>query len=312
LDVSNTLTTTIVGLGKIGFSYDLDPSGSLHADQIMTHVRAVSQNSNTEITYLVDSNIEALSKANLIFGGGTFTSISDLLKNSATDILIISTPTTFHLQNLTEILKVWSPKMIIMEKPCGSNSNEALAIADRTGVLGSIVFVNYFRRYLPNFTQANDYLHLVEAGILKKVTIHGYGSLLNIFSHFLDIAVYFAGTAALTLGEKYIDIKNSSNLTCIDLESKVTYSFLGIGGDQRDCELLIEYENLTVFVGQNGRTIRIMDENLLEIRKFDCSNFDYLNYQAWALDGMLRDFKQCRNSLGLADALHVHKFIETI
>jgi predicted dehydrogenase len=312
LDVSDALTTTIVGLGKIGFSYDLAPSGSLCADQIMTHVRAVSQNPNTEVTYLVDSNIEALSKAKLIFGGSSFTSISDLLKNSATDILIISTPTTFHLQNLAEILEIWSPKMIILEKPCGSNSNEAWAMVDKTRVLGSVVFVNYFRRYLPNFTQAHNFLHLADPGILKKVTIYGYGSLLNIFSHFLDIVIFFAGTSALTLGEKYIEFENSGHLTCVDLESKVTYSFLGIGKGQRDCELLIEFENLTVFVGLNGRTIRIMDENNLEIRRFDSSNLDYLNYQAWALDGMLREFKKHGTSLGLADAIHVHKFIETI
>jgi hypothetical protein len=55
-----------------------------------------------------------------------------------------------------------------------------------------------------------------------------------------------------------------------------------------------------------------MDENNLEIRRFDSSNLDYLNYQAWALDGMLRDFKKHGTSLGLADAIHVHKFIETI
>jgi hypothetical protein len=216
------------------------------------------------------------------------------------------------LKTLQLIAKEWHPSVYLIEKPFGSNSAEAIQMASLLLTQDAIVYVNYFRRYLPNFITLKSAHFFQERGRLNSVRIKGYGTLENIFSHFLDLLLFLESPSTLGLSKKLKIDSKVGVLKFQDPVSKVQYEFDGLGLLTRDCEMTLSYENLTVFMTSNGRCLEIHDAagRLLDELNMDKSVFN--KYQSYVLKEITKDFGSNRENTCVKDAILIHRFLESI
>lgn len=306
------VSTAIIGLGKIGLTYDFDNSGQLKPNQVMSHCRSVSNSELFRVKYLVDDNADRVKKAAQLFGGIGFQSLTEATAKASPQFVIISVPTDLHLKTLQLLAKEWNPSVYLIEKPFGSNSQEALQMASLLLNQDATVYVNYFRRYLPNFVSLKSTPIFRERGRLNSVKIKGYGTLENIFSHFLDLLLFLESPS--TLGQtKKLKIDSDSNvLKFQDPVSNIQFEFDGIGLFTRDCEMILNYDDLTVFMSSSGRCLEIRDTEGILIEELKMDKYDFDKYQSYVLKEIAKNFGSNRENTCVEDAILIHRFLESI
>ncbi len=305
-------TVAVVGLGKIGLKYDLNALNEWIPNQVMTHCRALRDSEYFEIIYLVDEDLKVLHLASEIYPDTLCVSFKDALNLKAPDIVIIATPTSTHFTVAAATLAAWNSKYYIIEKPFGADSIEAFLMYELFQEQNTHVFINYFRRFLQNVREIHDSKHFLNRGKLLKVVGNGYGTLKNIFSHFLDIIIFLEGRNSLGLEPKKVIKSNNGVLTFLDGAAKTTYEFYGIGNPKQDCTFELHYEQITIFFNLNGQQIEITncDGDVLDCIDLGKQRFD--SYQAEVLSQILNKMSSQPDATAMLDAIHLHKFIETV
>ena len=306
------VSTAIVGLGKIGFAYDFDESGVAKPDQVMTHCRSVSKSDAFEISYLIDSQIEVIQTAMCHYGGAGFQSVREAQNQESPKLVIISVPTPFHLETLKEIEEKWNPDVYLIEKPLGSCSGEARQIADVLKGRSVSVYVNYFRRYLPNFISLKSSPFLINRGNLQSVTINAYGSLENIFSHFLDLLICLESSAILGLTSKPNVDSNTERLRWRESVSGIHFELNGVGEGFQECEMTLIYDSIVIEMTLNGRRFEILGKDGNSIARFALDNSVFNSYQATVLARVAEEYRLNKKNSCVADAIRIHEFIESI
>ena len=114
-----TLSCVVIGLGKIGLTYDLIN------DNIHTHSKALHKDKNFLLQCGVDTNKNNLKIFKKTYNKNTFINLTDLKKSKIkVNTFIISTPTNLHYENIKYIIKNFKPKVIVCEKPISYKANE--------------------------------------------------------------------------------------------------------------------------------------------------------------------------------------------
>jgi predicted dehydrogenase len=305
------ISTAVIGLGKVGLTYDLDVRGNLLPDQVMTHCRAISLSDFFQLGYLVDPNFLATQTAVNLYGGLASNSIH--AKDSiGPAFVVVSVPTPNHLQIIESIIETWSPDTYLIEKPFGSSLNESRKIQELLRNQDARVYINYFRRYLPNFTSLKTSSIFQNRGKLLNVTINGYGTLLNIFSHFLDLIIYFESPSILGTSEKTKFSVESGSIRFIDPSTGISFELNGVGQSYLECEMTLRYENFEIFMFSNGRCLEIssLDRRSLETFELDVTTFS--SYQTFVLKHIEEEFFLSRKNTSIDDAIRIHEFLESI
>lgn len=108
----------LVGLGGIGFEYDLYQSNSIE-----THAKALTLSSDYQLIAAVDLNKQKLQKFKSHFPGvKTHSKIGNVFEEAPNiNIAVVSVPTDKHLDALIELQIFKNIKYIILEKPAGKN-----------------------------------------------------------------------------------------------------------------------------------------------------------------------------------------------
>ncbi len=306
------ISTAIIGLGKIGLTYDLDEFGVAIPNQVMTHCRSVSESNFFKISYLIDSQIEPVQVAVHQYGGAGFQSVVEAQGQDAPQLVIVSVPTSFHLKTLLEITEKWNPAAYLIEKPFGSSSNEARQMRDILELRDAKVYVNYLRRYLPNFISLRSSPLFHNRGRLKSVVINGYGTLENIFSHFLDLLIYIESSSILGLSKKSIYSSDNENLKFKDTVTGVLFELNGIGQGIRECEMTLVYNSVIIEMTSNGRCLEIRTTQGNTIDIFNVSKNAFDSYQAIVLKRIADEFTLSERNTSVTDAIRIHGFIESI
>lgn len=181
-----TIKTLIVGLGQIGMLYDVDAED----DFILTHVRGFSKHSSFEIVGGIDPSVENRSLLMNKYYMPSWTSFEEFYKTDILpDLIVISSPTSRHLESVTEAVRL-NPKLLIVEKPMGQSFEEAhaiLKIADKTPVL-----VNYLRRFDPIF---ESFLPVLKDAETFRGNVYYCKGIKNIGSHFINLMQMLAGNS---------------------------------------------------------------------------------------------------------------------
>ena len=305
-------STAIIGLGKIGLTYDLDKFGVAVPNKIMTHCRAVSTSDFFKISYLIDPRIEAVRLAVHHYGGIGFQSITEAAGQEPPQLVIVSVPTPLHVEMLLSITKEWSPRAYLMEKPFGSSAHEARLMRDALERQGTKVYVNYLRRYLPNVISLKSSPSFKKRGRLLSVNISAYSSLENIFSHFLDLLIFLECPSILGISQKVNHSPEIGTIKFEDQESGILFEFGGIGHGQRVCEMLLVYDSAVVKMTSNGRYLEILDTQKGAISIFNIDNSTFDSYQAIILKRIATEFESPEMNTCVADAIRIHEFIESI
>ncbi len=305
-------STAIIGLGKIGLTYDLDEFGKAIPNQTMTHCRSVSSSQFFTLSYLIDSSNEANRLAVHHYGGIGFASISEAADQNSPELVIVSVPTTSQLKVVLDIINVWSPKLYLIEKPFGSSAIESRQMRDALERQGARVFVNYFRRYLPNFISLKSSSEFARRGSLRSVKIDAYGSVQNIFSHFFDLLIFFESALVLGVSKKNILVSALGTIIFTDPDSKISFELSGIGQDACDCSMILNYDFLVVKMFSNGRLLEIYDVDGNLTAQFKIENSVFNAYQKFVFNEIEDTFESIHSNSCVSDALRVHEFIESI
>ena len=178
----------IIGLGQIGFEYDLhDENG------ILTHSKAFHLHPNFEIIGAVEHNTNKRMLFAEIYQKPTFASIKEALTNLKPDLIIISVPTHLHIQVMSEVLDLCKPKLVLCEKPLSNSLEESIEIVETCKRMGVDLIVNYIRRSDPAVVEIK---RRIESGLIKnplKAHVWYSKGLFNNCSHFINLIQYWFG-----------------------------------------------------------------------------------------------------------------------
>ena len=173
----------LVGLGKIGMLYDLKtPFYNSHLKSILYF--------NPSELHLIDSDPSKRLIVQQYYGEFNYTfgeHVSEL--PSDLDLLVLATPTTLHHSISSELKKWVKAKSILIEKPVGSSLAENCAILNNLNSISREVYVNYIRRTDPGISKfINKICNKTSYTGQIFIEIVFKGTLLNIGSHFIDLA----------------------------------------------------------------------------------------------------------------------------
>ena len=308
----NQLTLGIIGLGKIGLLYDLNKSENWIQNQCMTHSSAANKSELFRIVYLIDQDKEILKLAKRIFPNVNCLTLEEALTLGGPDFLIIATPTESHLEICQKVAAAWKPKRYLIEKPMGQDYEQSKKIKELIESSADFVFVNYFRRFLPHMRDLVESEAFNGRGKLLNVSISAYGTLRNIFSHFLDLINFLEGSEALNAGPKTVMLDTISTLGFQDNTNEIYFEFSNIDQATRNCEMRLVYEQLVIVICDNGRTIRVLGKDGTNLSSRSLTKRQFLFYQNEVMSIIGRKILGPKDTSGATDALSIHAFLESI
>jgi hypothetical protein len=306
------INVLLIGLGNIGIGYDVF-EGKLISGQTKTHAKAILDSSEFQLASIEDFSLEKLAYAHKIISATSGKGIQILSDVFVPDLAVIAVDTSQHLAVVESFAA--SPKILIIEKPAGSSSSECLRIS-AWGLQNSVqIFINYFRRYLSCSVQTKLSLKEMNTGAFLSAEINAYGSLLNIFSHFIDLGLF------LTNRQIFCDCTNKTKsvvgeyLFVVCESCNTTFRLGGIGKMKCDISMLLEFEFIEILITDNGKRIEVIDKAKRFSTLFECGFLEYENYQKVVYEkigAMLRCEEVDESYLGLEQAMKVHLFLESV
>lgn len=211
-----TWKVLLIGLGGIGFKYDLNVPNHI----VRSHARAFSLDADFELVAGIDPNKKNRDEFQDIYSVICFGSVAEVCQVIQIDVVVIASPTQYHLENLREVLSCCKPSVIVMEKPASYLKEQAQEMIDLSIDSGVPIFVNLIRRTEP---AVNDIKTLIESGEIqlpcKGVVWYSKGLIHNA-CHFIDLLTLWLG--APTKVELIAPIKKINNW---DIETDLQISF---------------------------------------------------------------------------------------
>ena len=300
----------LIGLGNIGMGYDLSPSGVL-LNQTMTHLKALNDSDFYSVCGVIDTENSRLSLAREIYHVTASSNVNEIQPRRELGLLTIATSTQSHLEVLRSLPNNLLPKILLIEKPAGTSSRECAQIAQWADSNSTLVFVNYFRRYLPKVREAREYLSEVNLGKLLSVSIDSYGSLLNIFSHFMDLGLTVTSKRLFCSCPKSTYEKANSDLLLDCMKCGVRYSFCGVGHSRITSQSRICFENYQVDIDLDGMKILVSTPTGDKLVCFETPKDEYMNYQQIVYSAIMSFSGDSEYLAGMSQAIEIHEFIES-
>jgi predicted dehydrogenase len=309
---NNEPSIILLGAGNIGFSYDFEEeSSSLKLQQTMTHTKALFERFNSNSILVVDVNKGVLETISKIYKYAVLQSISELRAGMHFKFAVIATPTVTHLDLVNLLIENHKVDKLLIEKPIGLNYKDCLAIHSLTDLHGVEVYVNYFRRYLSGTVLCKESISKFYLGKLLSFKIDAYGSLLNIFSHFIDLAMEITQSNLFCYCKKINSYKFGDVITFFCKACNVEYEFTGINYTQKNCSVYLKFENYEIEILQNGKVFKIIEKSTFNSLEFKSSDDEYKNYQRHVFEAIFSTKFSRYDFSGLNQSLKVHQLIES-
>jgi predicted dehydrogenase len=129
------------------------------------------------------------------YGKPAFASIAELWIACSPDVVALCTPTPLHHPTFCEVV-AHKPKAIICEKPLAVIPAEGKAMIEAADSAGSLLVVNYMRRFEPGVLELKRRIQTGSLGTFYKgVQWYTKGVLTN-GSHFVDLLSFLFGPAS--------------------------------------------------------------------------------------------------------------------
>ena len=177
--------SVVIGLGKIGLMYEMDP----HRSTPSSHSMAYHMNHQTSLVGAADFDVNKKYILQKVASEAIFFSdMKSCIKDCDPDIVSVCTPQGCHLENIQMILEIGNPKVIFCEKPLVSSLREA---EDLIGILRQhpecILIPNISRRWCPGMRRITDFIKSESYGRLEKIHIRYTRGIYNTGSHLFDL-----------------------------------------------------------------------------------------------------------------------------
>lgn len=190
---------TIIGGGAMSCGYD-----SPKDEDILTHIHGALKHNLIRLDSIVETNKQRQKYISDKWGEEfeIYSSLEESISNHTSDIFIVATPTDLHLKIIIDVLSIYSPQLIICEKPIVSNLNELEKLNVLIDQSNTKIITNFPRRFDPSLNQLKDIISSAD----KKH--HFYGTftkgLIHNGSHMIDLISLLIG--------------NIVDIDCIDKE----------------------------------------------------------------------------------------------
>ena len=239
-----TWKVLLVGLGSIGFKYDLKNPKNI----VQTHARAFDLHDKFKMVGGVDplkANKEQFQKAYRI---PTFKTITCAFESVKADVVVIASPTQNHLENLLEVLSCIKPRVILLEKPAAYTKEQVQKMVDISAEFSVPILINFVRRTDYSVTEI---MKRINSGIIKLpckgVVWYSKGFIHNA-CHFIDLLSLWLGTPkkieVLDAGKKVNNFDSEPDLR-IQFSDSIIY-FIAKSNDE------IAYYNIEL-LAKNGK-----------------------------------------------------------
>ncbi|MDA7489776.1 Gfo/Idh/MocA family oxidoreductase [Candidatus Pelagibacter ubique] len=177
----------IIGLGNVGMGYDLN------SNSIQSHSKAVNFHKKFVLSGAIEINKKKRQLFEKKYKKPTYTSIKSTFKLLKPQVIIISSYSQNHLHVLKEIFYYHKPKIIICEKPLGSNFDESRKIIKICRKNNSKLFVNYVRLSDPGVIRIKNKINSKKIKTPVSGTVYYNRGTLNNASHFLNMLQFWFG-----------------------------------------------------------------------------------------------------------------------
>ena len=217
-----TWKVLLIGLGDIGFKYDLKEPKNI----VQTHARAFDLHDKFELVGGIDPSVENREKFEKLYGICTFKNIISAFEAIIADVVVIASPTKFHLENLKEVLSCCKPQVILMEKPAAYLKEEAQEMSKMSLKFCVPILINLVRRVDPSVTEIMKKINngLIELPC-KGVVWYSKGLIHNA-CHFIDLLTLWLGKPKkieiLDIGRKINDFDCEPDL-CVHFCNSSVY-----------------------------------------------------------------------------------------
>ena len=228
----------LIGLGKIGALYDIDNNN------LMSHLKTIINDKRFNLQFAYDPADDVCNvirnKYNL---SNIYSSIKDIKKLSPKiDLLIIASPTSFHLESIELMVDFTNPILVLCEKPLALNQQElddihmAYLAAGARGILPKLM-IGYNRRFSPLTQKMKEIvsrsptpfsmIYTCNAGAIPadfwlQDPELGGGRIIGEACHFIDIARFMADSpieniqaAAMKQPEGVTDCQDTASITVV-------------------------------------------------------------------------------------------------
>jgi hypothetical protein len=138
-----TFNTVLVGLGKIGYSYDADIENS---KVVLTHFKAIRESSTFSLVAIVEPDINKYQELDEEFESLIYADLKEIEVSKQIDLVVVATPPETHVEVVKAALKL-RPRVILLEKPVANSLADALEIFELTLKSEVQIFMNYQRNY---------------------------------------------------------------------------------------------------------------------------------------------------------------------
>ena len=173
-------SVAIVGLGNIG--YRLDKKKAVAS--VQSHYRGFVSSPNFYIKFGFDADEFRRNEFTAETGIPAYERVSSA---HVADVIVLAGGADTRLETLYSALELMSPSVILCEKPLAETSYELAEVENLLLRYETPVFLNYFRRALPDFQRLKRLLIKGDYGDVKKCSVWYSKGILNSASHFVDL-----------------------------------------------------------------------------------------------------------------------------
>lgn len=180
----------LVGCGRMGTGESDYPPGL----GLRSHAGALRACPDTVLAGACDPSPEALARCRELFHvPAGFARLEEMLAAVEPEIVCVATPDATHGDVLRTVLSAPSVRAVLTEKPLTLDSAEGAQLVALAAERGTLLAVNYSRRFAPPIRRAKEWLRSSGAGPLQAVTGYYTKGLLRNGSHWLDLARFLVG-----------------------------------------------------------------------------------------------------------------------
>ena len=213
-----TYSAVIIGLGGIGFKYDMNNFTSNNS--VNTHAKLLFKSNFYKLEGAVEVNEENGIEFNRETGIKVFSSIINLSKYLYNiDLVVIATPTETHYEIIKESIKLLNPKVILCEKPLSYSNIESDKIVEICNESNIGLFINLPRRVEKSSIKFKDLLRKTK--YFKGVVWYSNG-VINNGIHFIDLITFWFGKPKKiilnSISKNYKPLRND-----YDIDFKLSY-----------------------------------------------------------------------------------------
>ncbi len=185
----NRYKAAVVGLGGIGLGYDYDAADD---SRVLTHAAGFHCHPGFELAAGVDDSAAARERFTAKYGRPAFATVGELMAACRPEVVSVAVPTARHREVFEEVM-AYGPRAVLAEKPLGGTLRDAAAITALAKDKGTLLLVNYIRRFEPGVLALKAALAAGCCGEIYKGTVWYSKGLANNGSHFIDLLIFLLG-----------------------------------------------------------------------------------------------------------------------